>query len=70
MPKLIESSDKGVVDVAESAARFTLDIICESAMGRNLDVQHIPDAEFPKAMYSLSRILSARIVSCFYFHDP
>ncbi len=56
-------SPRDAVDIVDIIARFTLDIICESAMGKNLDLQRDADAEYTLAIHSLTHCLLKRIVS-------
>ncbi len=61
MPKEVDRNRPA--DISELVTRMTLDVICEAAMGQDLQVQENPDTEYTKGVYSVARILGERAVS-------
>ncbi|XP_046451576.1 cytochrome P450 4c3-like isoform X1 [Daphnia pulex] len=51
---------KNEIDVYPFITRCTLDIICDTAMGCNVDAQAKSDSEYVKAVYTMSEIVAAR----------
>ncbi|EFX87732.1 hypothetical protein DAPPUDRAFT_192258 [Daphnia pulex] len=47
-------------DVFPYITLCTLDVICETAMGRNIDAQSNTDSEYVKAVYNMGHIIQAR----------
>ncbi|XP_046655352.1 cytochrome P450 4c3-like [Daphnia pulicaria] len=47
-------------DVFPYITLCTLDVICETAMGRNVDAQSNKDSEYVKAVYNMGHIIQAR----------
>ncbi len=64
LPKHADT-DKSV-DITLLLKNYTMDVICEAAMGVNMDIQHNPDAAYPKAVACLTRVSVDKAVSC---HD-
>ncbi|XP_059541614.1 cytochrome P450 4V2-like isoform X2 [Myotis daubentonii] len=46
-----------------------LDIICETAMGKNLDAQTNDDSEYVRAVYRMSDLLHRRMKTIWFWHD-
>ncbi|XP_014394491.1 PREDICTED: cytochrome P450 4V2 isoform X2 [Myotis brandtii] len=46
-----------------------LDIICETAMGRNIDAQTNDDSEYVRAVYRMSDLIHRRIKKIWFWHD-
>ncbi|XP_070264327.1 cytochrome P450 4V2-like isoform X1 [Myotis yumanensis] len=46
-----------------------LDIICETAMGKNIDAQTNDDSEYVRAVYSMSDLLHRRMRTFWLWHD-
>nr|QST15032.1 CYP4C33-like protein 3 [Diaphanosoma celebensis] len=68
--KLREEAAKGEdLDVYPFVTRCTLDIICESAMGKKINAQNESESEYVKAVYSMSRLVQKRTVTLWLFAD-
>ncbi|XP_023612933.1 cytochrome P450 4V2-like isoform X2 [Myotis lucifugus] len=46
-----------------------LDIICETAMGKNIDAQTNDDSEYVRAVYRMSDLLHRRMKTIWFWHD-
>ncbi|XP_046463628.1 cytochrome P450 4C1-like isoform X3 [Daphnia pulex] len=57
--KLSEKVDQNF-DIYPFIALCTLDIICETAMGRHVDAQQKSDSDYVKAVYKMTHIIQAR----------
>ncbi|KAF8366923.1 cyp-29A4 [Pristionchus pacificus] len=53
---VLEDNREKELDIYPYMKRCTLDIICETAMGKDLDSQHRPDQEYVKAIATLTRL--------------
>ncbi|XP_046655354.1 cytochrome P450 4C1-like [Daphnia pulicaria] len=47
-------------DIFPFITRCTLDVICETAMGRHVDAQNNTDSEYVEAVYKMTRIVQTR----------
>ncbi|XP_006092710.1 cytochrome P450 4V2-like isoform X1 [Myotis lucifugus] len=46
-----------------------LDIICETAMGKNIDAQTNDDSEYVRAVYRMSDLIHRRMKTIWFWHD-
>ncbi|KAK1341780.1 hypothetical protein QTO34_016529, partial [Cnephaeus nilssonii] len=46
-----------------------LDIICETAMGKNIDAQNNDDSEYVRAVYRMSDLIHRRMRTIWFWHD-
>ncbi len=58
-----KGTDVSTVDLDLPLHRCALDIICEAAMGQDLQIQMNPESEYPKALNFIQQIVSDRMVS-------
>ncbi|NXJ75175.1 CP4V2 protein, partial [Trogon melanurus] len=60
LEKLERHADKEAFDVFLDVTLCALDIICETAMGRNVDAQKNKDSEYIRAIYRMSDLIQER----------
>ncbi|XP_058796940.1 cytochrome P450 4C1-like [Phymastichus coffea] len=56
----LDKSRNSPINVFELTVKYTLDTICETAMGINIDCQRIPNSEYVKALHNFAHLSSDR----------
>ncbi|GAB6019211.1 hypothetical protein CHUAL_000823 [Chamberlinius hualienensis] len=69
LDKLEKISSCGIFDVTPLITLCTLDIICESAMGKAVNAQIKSDSKYVKSVHELGRIIIERTVRPWLFPD-
>ncbi|NXH16658.1 CP4V2 protein, partial [Bucco capensis] len=70
LQKLEKHVDKGPFDVFLDITLCALDIICETAMGKNVGAQENKDSEYVRAVYRMSDLIHERQKSPWLWPDP
>ncbi|XP_032042300.1 cytochrome P450 4V2 isoform X2 [Aythya fuligula] len=69
LEKLEKHVDKEPFDIFLDVTLCALDIICETAMGRNVGAQENKDSEYVRAIYRMSDLIQQRQKSPWLWHD-
>ncbi len=57
-------------DISMFVKNYTMDVICEAAMGVDMDVQRKPNEEYPKAIRCLTRVIVDKAVAPRLWFEP